>query len=258
MPGGGVRAGQVARWIRALDRRRREHGIVGDALPVARLTAPEPNSRSLGNHGVVNYGDIPGARILRPDQDRRAAAVDEQVVVQIDVAFPLEQRLGRVLVHQVPIDLIQILCPRAGGREVSDQQVGAGVVARGRIVTLAQDVIANDRARGAFGQPGPPRSRVLVLDLNVVAARVEDQVALDDSGDEGLRTIGVAQVQSRAGAHDCVAADHPVPRGSLGGDRHVLLAGAVVNDPQVFQDDVAAFFSRVDGEGPVEVAAVQS
>src|SRR6185312_2779475 len=110
------------------------------------------------------------------------------------------------------VDLIPILRAGAGGREVPYQEVGAGVVARRGFVALAQHVVADHGARGAPGQTGSARSCVLVLDLNVVAARVEDQVALDDSGYERLRAVGVAQVQSRAGANDRVAADRPSPR----------------------------------------------
>ncbi len=100
------------------------------------------------------------------------------------------------------------------------------------------------------GMPGMPAAGVLMLDLQVVADRVDDHVPLDQAGDERCAAVGVAQVHSGAGPDDRVAADDPVPRRALGRDADRLLIVAVPADDEILQRDVvrrARLFLRLHG-----------
>ena len=79
---------------------------------------------------------------------------------------------------------------------------------------------------------------MLVLDLQVVSDRVDDQVALDQPGDERRVAVRIAQVHPGAGAEDRDAPDHPVPGRALGRDADRLLVVAVTANDEVFERDV--------------------
>src|SRR5205823_11858055 len=96
-----------------------------------------------------------------------------------------------------------------------------------RIVVLDEDVVSDDRHRRSRRYPGDARPRILELDLHVVADRVEHDVVLDETPDEGIASVRVSKIEAGTRILDGVASDDPAPGRHLRRDRIMLLAAVV-------------------------------
>lgn len=76
----------------------------------------------------------------------------EQVVVEGNVAFTLEQAFVGVLVEEVPVDLVDVRGTRARQRPVAYEEVRPGAGTGERACLLAEGVVADDR-RPVDGMP---------------------------------------------------------------------------------------------------------
>ena len=132
---------------------------------------------------------------------------------------------------------------------MTDQHVGARRLGQDA-VGLNEHVVADDRHVPSARHARNVGPGILMLDLQVVADGIDNQVSLDQSGHERRASVRVAQVHSGTGADDRVAADDPVPGRALGRNPIRLLIVAVPADDEVLQRDVmrrARLLLRFDG-----------
>ena len=208
--------------------------VTGRAFLRSVTTMPTPS----GDDGVVGDHDAARHVVVRLDAHAIGVIVHEDVGVERDVALALEQRLVAILVEEVAVDRVVVFGAAPFARKVADERRWArglsGEPAFGLAKTLWR-MIGDARARRHARQVGP---RELVLDLQVVPDRVDDDVALDQPRDERRAAVGIAEVHTRAGADDRDASDHPVPGRALGRDADDLLVVAVTADDEVLERDV--------------------
>jgi len=235
----GAARDDVVALLATRQRRRCEDRVAERALRVTGRAPGDPDAAALREDRVAEDVDRLRHVVVRLDVHRIATVVDQQVRIERDVAFALEQRLGGVLVEEVAVDLVAIVAAVAADGEMPDQQVGPGHAAGGAVARLGENVVADHRALRRRRHAGHCGAVDLVLDLDVVADRFADQVALDQAGDERARAVRVAEVHAGAGADDRIAADRPVPGGRTHrGDSDDLLVAADAADHQVLQRDV--------------------
>src|SRR5205085_2521011 len=103
---------------------------------------------------------------------------------------------------------------------------------------FAEDVMADDRAARTLRHAIDLGAGFLMLDLDVVADSVDDEVVFDQAGDERRAAIGITEIHSAAGAFDHAVSYHPVPGRTLGRDAVDLLVGVVALYQQIIERDV--------------------
>jgi hypothetical protein len=94
-----------------------------------------------------------------------------------------------------------------------------------------------------------------VLDLHVVADRVLDAVAFDETRHERSAAVGVAEVETGARVADHVVADDPVPGRCLGRDGVEGLVGIEAGDFEVLERHVVGELARALGHDAVTAFA---
>jgi len=253
-----IRSGKVLAGDFAVDRRIAVHKVVLEDSSVARLGSRDLDAERRRHDGVLEHHHFARPVIVRLDARTFATRIEQQVAVQRDVALALEQRFRRIVEQQVAVNEIAVTRPRAGEREVPDQQARPCHLRRRSDPALHDHVAANHRM-ARLRTRGALRPAMLVLDLDTVASRVDDSVAFDQRIKEGVGAIGVAEVHAGARADDRIVAHDPPPRRALGRDTGILLARAVADDGEPLErhmmcpTPMALGANRIDaGASPVE------
>ena len=69
-----------------------------------------------------------------------------------------------------------------------------------------------------------------MFDLQVIAARINYQIVLDQPGDKWCAPIRIAEVKAGSGTFDHIVTNHPAPGWAFSGNTHRLLIVAVTTN----------------------------
>src|SRR6266567_1896917 len=129
---------------------------------------------------------------MRLDSDRITVWIEHQIPGERQVPFPLEECLGRIIEENIVDNFIPIGSSGSFQGKMAYENIRSRSGANGRIACFCKDVIAQD----SYARRGrcilQIRAVDLMLDFDVVADCVDDQVILDEAPNKWGRTIGIA------------------------------------------------------------------
>ena len=90
--------------------------------------------------------------------------------------------------------------------------------------------MADDRGVISFRHAAKHGASQLMFDLQVIAARVNYQIVLDQPGDKWCAPVRVPEVKARSGTVDYIVTNHPTPGCAFSGYPHCLLIVAMATN----------------------------
>ena len=158
-----------------------------------------------------------------------AKMIYEQIIVQRDIAFPLEQRFMRILIEKIAIDEITIICTRSRERPVPNQYIGPRHFPGRSPIRLTEDIVANDRCIASIRYLRQYRARLLMLLLRRDVVPDDPNESEAEAAEHLWRAVRIVAIADIIMSLDNVIAI----AAAAGGNMALLVIGLAISIPLI-------------------------
>ena len=125
---------------------------------------------------------------MRLNPHRVAEMIYKQIIVKGDIAFSLEQGFVRIFIEKIAVNKVPVVDPGTTDRPVPNEYIGPRQFLRSTL-PFAENIVADNGCTALYRHAWQHPSGLLMFNLQVVAMRVNDQIALDQARDKRRASI---------------------------------------------------------------------